>query len=384
MTSFITSAMNFPPRGQTPFKGPSSTKQKNQLSTLATLVPPTASSRSSIPSRINAIPKKPMRPLTAYHIFFQIEREYIIQTTAGEDADKSIHDNKVHHEDVPIRYKNIKLLPDWYAGPGKRKKRKHRKQHGKIGFLELSRVISTRWAQLQGVDPETKGFVQGVAQQELDEYYLEMKEYKELTKHLFPAANATTAKSRPAATTKRVKKIRMPPMQVQQHQPLNNTIMTPRPEMISSSHQAQAVDSFVDTFIMQLTPVQLQNDIDHFLSCIDNKTQHLLPQNQDNNNMVPLSFGFENQGAVRQQFQQHQVQVQQQQQQQNKRNMYHRQDSALSVSHFNPLMDNVSADVRSNKRQCTSNPNASCMSPTSTAEVDICDDEILQLWRSHN
>ena len=35
------------------------------------------------------IPKKPMRPLTAYHIFFQIEREYIIQTTAGENADKT-------------------------------------------------------------------------------------------------------------------------------------------------------------------------------------------------------------------------------------------------------------------------------------------------------
>lgn len=46
----------------------------------------------SIP--LDSIPKKPMRPLTAYHIFFQIEREFIIQTTAGEDADKSIHDNK--------------------------------------------------------------------------------------------------------------------------------------------------------------------------------------------------------------------------------------------------------------------------------------------------
>ncbi len=31
--------------------------------------------------------KKPKRPLTAYHIYFKIEREFIIQTMAGDDAD---------------------------------------------------------------------------------------------------------------------------------------------------------------------------------------------------------------------------------------------------------------------------------------------------------
>jgi hypothetical protein len=119
---------------------------------------------------------KPMRPLTAYHIFFQLEREYIIQTSAGEIANKSILDNKVYLDDVPERYR--------YVGPGKLKKRKHRKQHGKIGFLELSRIISTRWAELDDVDPETKVFVQKIAKSEIDEYYREMKQYKELTKEI--------------------------------------------------------------------------------------------------------------------------------------------------------------------------------------------------------
>ena len=124
--------------------------------------------------------KKPMRPLTAYHIFFQIEREYIIQTTPGSDADKSIHNNKSYLTDVPRKYRKVKLLPDWYAGPGKRKKRKHRKSHGKIGFLELSRVISKRWATLDTSDPETKQYVRMIAARELDDYKMEMNEWKEL------------------------------------------------------------------------------------------------------------------------------------------------------------------------------------------------------------
>ena len=105
--------------------------------------PSNASEMVSSP-RKNLMLKKPKRPLTAYHIFFQIEREFIIQTMAGEDADKSIHQGKIFFRDVPNRYINIKLSPDWYFGPGKRAKRKHRKQHGKIGFLELSRLITSR------------------------------------------------------------------------------------------------------------------------------------------------------------------------------------------------------------------------------------------------
>lgn len=123
--------------------------------------------------------KKPMRPLTAYHIYFQIEREYIIQTESGPDV--SIHENKSYVHDVPRRYRSIKLLPDWYAGPGKKQqKRRHRKSHGKIGFLELSRVISKRWATLESSDPETKRYVSQIAARELEEYKLEMKQYKDL------------------------------------------------------------------------------------------------------------------------------------------------------------------------------------------------------------
>ena len=55
---------------------------------------------------------KPLRPLTAYHMFFQLEREFIIQTTAGPAADPACHANKSYLPDVPRRYRAIKLNAD--------------------------------------------------------------------------------------------------------------------------------------------------------------------------------------------------------------------------------------------------------------------------------
>jgi hypothetical protein len=122
-------------------------------------------------------PKKPVRPLTAYHMFLQIEKEFIIQTMAGEDADETIHDDKVYLDYVPERYRKIKLSPDWYHKAVKRKRRKHRKQHGKIGFKELTCMIATRWADLEKTNPEVKKFVRTLAEQELSQYRREMEEY---------------------------------------------------------------------------------------------------------------------------------------------------------------------------------------------------------------
>ena len=119
-----------------------------------------------------AVLKKPKRPLTAYHIYFQIEREFILQTMVGEDAEKgkSIHEGKTLFHGVPKRYKDTKLSPDWYFKPGRRAKRKHCKQHGKIGFLELSRVINSRWAKLGETDPDIMQFVSLLARQQFDDY----------------------------------------------------------------------------------------------------------------------------------------------------------------------------------------------------------------------
>eukprot|EP00573_Skeletonema_grethae_P000040 CAMPEP_0201688010 /NCGR_PEP_ID=MMETSP0578-20130828/1805_1 /ASSEMBLY_ACC=CAM_ASM_000663 /TAXON_ID=267565 /ORGANISM="Skeletonema grethea, Strain CCMP 1804" /LENGTH=324 /DNA_ID=CAMNT_0048172199 /DNA_START=119 /DNA_END=1093 /DNA_ORIENTATION=- len=168
-----------------------------------------SSSSSSTTPKIPSLTKssatptaKPQRPLTAYHIFFQIEREYIIQTTAGpnpkDDPEKKLLRN------VPDRYAATKLRPDWYAGPGKRQKRKHRKSHGKIGFFELSSLISTRWATLEQSHPDVKKFVHDVAAKELDEYKEEMERWK-LAENIPldpPVAKKTARKKKSASRSK--------------------------------------------------------------------------------------------------------------------------------------------------------------------------------------
>lgn len=150
-------------------------------------------------------PTKPLRPLTAYQMFLQLEKEFIIQTMAGgeDTTDKSnTHDDKVYLDYVPERYQQIKLSPEWYFGPGKRrKKRKHRKQHGKVGFLELSRMIASRWSKLDETNPEVKSFVQKIADQELAEYRREMKVYNRYIKdkdlsNMSSSASSTTTKTK--------------------------------------------------------------------------------------------------------------------------------------------------------------------------------------------
>ncbi len=139
---------------------------------------PASTAATVSPGKDMMKPIKPMRPLPAYYIYLQIEKEFIIQSIPGKDADKSIHDDKVYLDNVPERYRQTKLSPDWY----KRKKRKHRKQHGKIGFKELTSMVASRWADLEKTNPDIKRFVQNIAERELMEYHREMKEYVEQMK----------------------------------------------------------------------------------------------------------------------------------------------------------------------------------------------------------
>lgn len=76
----------------------------------------------------------PKRPLSAYNLFFQLERENILK---GQEDKNYTFENIARI--ALIHYKQCRL--------GK-PKRKHRKTHGVIGFRDLARTIAQKWKKL--------------------------------------------------------------------------------------------------------------------------------------------------------------------------------------------------------------------------------------------
>lgn len=96
---------------------------------------------------------KPSRPYTEYNIFFQLEREYILQASLGLkpsiDACRVFDPSRKDYfgPDLPARYKGIILMNDWHIpGKNRRRNRQHTKSHGLISFTDLSKRVSKAWA----------------------------------------------------------------------------------------------------------------------------------------------------------------------------------------------------------------------------------------------
>jgi len=139
----------------------------------------------------NIMTTKPPRPYTEYTMFYQMEREFILhrilttkeeQQVQGPDAAAAVattnNQTALFQNDplMPARYRSLPLRADWYISGKSKKptKRKHRKSHGKIGFLELTRMIAARWAK---VDDETRKYCKMMAAMELVKYKEDMESY---------------------------------------------------------------------------------------------------------------------------------------------------------------------------------------------------------------
>jgi hypothetical protein len=160
-------------------------------------------------TKAGMITTKPSRPHTDYTIFYQLEREFILHrelaTDDDECNDKGTHNDKDSHSSsdpgsvdskdnqevtllfendphMPARYRSLPLRADWYiSGIYTKSKRKHSKSHGKIGFIELTRMIAARWAK---VDDETKKYCKMMAAAELVKYKKELECYNQYKKRL--------------------------------------------------------------------------------------------------------------------------------------------------------------------------------------------------------
>lgn len=110
--------------------------------------------------KANTTNPKPTRPYSEYNVFFQLEREYILQALLGVKPNIEpsqifcLQDENYKGSILPSRYRELILPYDWYIpGKARRRNRRHRKSHGKIGFLELTHQIGEAWSQ---VDDETR------------------------------------------------------------------------------------------------------------------------------------------------------------------------------------------------------------------------------------
>ena len=105
----------------------------------------------------------PRKPLSAYNFFFQDERAKILGSETIEEE----------HED-----------------PRERKKRRHRKTHGKIGFTQLAKHVGQKWKKL---DAETRALYVARFQADKKRYAKELAEYEDRLSNMIHLAQVKKA-----------------------------------------------------------------------------------------------------------------------------------------------------------------------------------------------
>lgn len=147
------------------------------------------------------------RPYTAYNIFFQLEREFILQCILGVSPSvDTVFDSDVDDAipTLPEKYQDIMLADDWYIpGKAQRKKRIHRKSHGKIGFSDLSKRVATAW---HNCDNDVKLFCAEVSDITMQEYKAALRRQQKIEKE---EDDSSTEESRTVKRTRR-KRVRQP------------------------------------------------------------------------------------------------------------------------------------------------------------------------------
>ena len=116
-------------------------------------------------NRTHIIPKKPLSP---YNLFFQLERQRILQH--GMDQFDSTG--------LMITQETMRKANE--AHLQRRGKRAHRRSHGKIGFHDLAQIVAARWKQL---DEEARDRLRHFAKAEKAKYLKELQVWEARNKN---------------------------------------------------------------------------------------------------------------------------------------------------------------------------------------------------------